>query len=234
MVKRMALLWKLPFLLLAASLVAVSIVPHGLADQIIDTGEGSSHYELLLIQDGTISANLEGVPLGEILQQIKNQSTIWYRGNEPLLEQKISVRFKDLPVEDGVKRILAPFNYSLMFDANGGLEGVILLGKSHTDQDRAPQRTVISKRSSPPQPLESDTIKGSFETVPTSSSTENPRTRPVVRSIIGEIHSIEDRKVTLTVPRNSRVSLSPSSPEGGRHPMSLGISQHMTNPMIGQ
>jgi hypothetical protein len=234
MVKRMALLWKLAFPLLAAYLLVVNIVPHALADKIIDTDEERSHQELLLIQHGTISANLEGVPLGEILRQLRDQSTIWYRGNEPLLEQKVSVRFKDLPLEDGVKRILAPFNYSLMFDANGGLSGMILLGRSHTDRDMAIQTTVTSKRSSPPKILNRDTMKGSFDTIRTSSSPENPRAKPVVRSIIGEIHSIEDRKVKPMVPRNSMGSLSSSSPNCGRPPISLGISHHMINPMTGQ
>jgi len=234
MVKKMALVWKLPFLLLAAYLAVVGIVPHALADQGIDSVGGSSHQELLLIQDGTISANLEGVPLGEILQQIKDQSSIWYRVNESLLEQKISVRFEDLPVEDGVKRILAPFNYSLMFDANGGLSGMILLGRSHTDRDMAIQTTVTSKRSSPPKILDSDTMKGSFDTIRTSSSPETSRAKPVVRSIIGEFHSIENRKVKPPVPRNSRGSLSPSSPDGGKPPITLGISHHMTSPMTGQ
>jgi len=218
----MAPVWKLAFVLLAAYFVVVSIGSRALADQGSDSGEGRFHQELLLIQADTISANLEGVPLGEILEQIKMQANICYRGNEPLLEQKVSVRFKYLPVEDGVKRILAPFNYSLVFDDNGGLAGVILLGKSQAHPDVARQTTVPSGRSSPAQRL---------DTARTFSSPQHPGAKPLVRSIIGVFHPLENRTVKPPLPRSIQGSLSPSSPDGGKPSIALGVSHHMTDRM---
>jgi hypothetical protein len=200
----------------------------------INSERGISHQELILIQDSAISANLEGVSLGEILQQIKTQTSICYRGTESLFKQKVSVQFRDLPLEDGVKRILAPFNYSLMFDADGGLAGMILLGRSYRDQDRAMQTTAITKRSSPQQPLEKETTKGSLEAVRTSSSPENPTAKFVIRHIIGEFHSLEKGAIQPLAPRDSQGSLSSSSPDRGKPSTSLGISRHMTNPMTDQ
>ena len=110
--------------------------------------EISSHDEKLLIKNNIVSAKLENIPLGKILRQIEEQSNVWFKGDESLLNEKVSVQFKDLSLEDGLKRILISFNYSLIFDTKRNLAGLIILGKSKPGQDMVRGRTISAKKGS--------------------------------------------------------------------------------------
>ena len=65
----------------------------------------------------------------EVARDIEKQSGVWFRGDETLFQEKISVTFNDLPLEEGLKRILANLNYSLMFDAKNKVAGVMVMGE---------------------------------------------------------------------------------------------------------
>ena len=84
----------------------------------------------LSIEGDTLSVNLKAIPLKDILEKLEKEKGIWCRGDESVLGERISVQFTGLSLEGGMKRILASMNYSLLFDKESRLIGVIVVGKS--------------------------------------------------------------------------------------------------------
>jgi hypothetical protein len=85
--------------------------------------------EAVSVKDGLLSVNLKENSLLEVARDIEKQSGVWFRGDETLFQEKISVTFNDLPLEEGLKRILTNMNYSLMFDAKNKVAGVMVMGE---------------------------------------------------------------------------------------------------------
>lgn len=83
----------------------------------------------LKIKGQALSVNLKEIPLKFILEKLKRERGIWFQGDESLFEEEITVQFKDLTFQDGLKSILSPMNYSLVFGPNERLEGVFIIGK---------------------------------------------------------------------------------------------------------
>jgi type II secretory pathway component GspD/PulD (secretin) len=94
---------------------------------LVAAGEESS---TLIFQGATFSANLEEVSLESVFDKILKETGIWFRVPESDLEEKISVRFKNLPVQEGLRRILRTMNYSLLFDQDNKLIGAFVFGRS--------------------------------------------------------------------------------------------------------
>ena len=85
--------------------------------------------EAVSVKDGLLSVNLKDNSLLEVARDIESQSGVWFRGDETLFQEKISVTFNDLPLEEGLKRILTNLNYSLMFDNKNKVAGVMVMGE---------------------------------------------------------------------------------------------------------
>jgi hypothetical protein len=85
--------------------------------------------EAVSVKDGLLSVNLKDNSLLEVARDIEKQSGVWFRGDETLFQEKISVTFNDLPLEEGLKRILTNVNYSLMFDNKNKVAGVMVMGE---------------------------------------------------------------------------------------------------------
>jgi len=99
-------------------------------------------HDGVLIKHSRISADLKDIPLMELFIRIQEQCNVWFKCNESLLDEKVSVRFKDLALEDGIKRILSSMNHVFIYDENGKLAGVMILGKSITGMDMAKNRQL--------------------------------------------------------------------------------------------
>jgi len=107
----------------------------------------------LEFKDQNLSADIEETPLKAIIEKIKKQKGIWFKGKESLLTEKVSVRFKDLPIQDGLKQILSTLNYSLIFDKQNSLIGVIVLEKSKGVKKRGKVKTVAPPKPVPEKPV---------------------------------------------------------------------------------
>ena len=83
----------------------------------------------IVFNDQTMSADLENVTLRQILEKIKSEKGMWFTGNEPVLEERVSVQFKNSPMQEALQRILFDINHVLFFDNDEKLVGVIILGK---------------------------------------------------------------------------------------------------------
>jgi hypothetical protein len=83
----------------------------------------------LVFKEETLSANLDEVPLKEVLEKISREKGIWIKWKGSVLEGKVSLQFRDLYLQDGLRRILAQCNHSLVFNRAGRLIGLYIIGK---------------------------------------------------------------------------------------------------------
>ncbi|OQX10860.1 MAG: hypothetical protein BWK80_45330 [Desulfobacteraceae bacterium IS3] len=77
-----------------------------------------------------LSADIQNAPLKEVTEKIGKEKGIWFKGEESLFEEKVSVRFTDIPLEQGLKRILGNLNHSIVFDKNSNVQGILIVGTS--------------------------------------------------------------------------------------------------------
>ena len=82
----------------------------------------------------TVSANIREAPLKAVIKKIKSEKGVWFlnwfKGSEFLFDEKVLLRFKNIPVGDAMQRIFSGINHALIFDSQHSIEGVFLFGKS--------------------------------------------------------------------------------------------------------
>jgi hypothetical protein len=102
-----------------------------------------------------VTADIEEAPLRAVIEEIKRQVhgiwfKIWLGGSKTSLNERISVKFKDLSIRDGMERVFSAMNYSLVFDTHHNLIGIFILGKPARARGRRteiPRRKVLRKKS---------------------------------------------------------------------------------------
>jgi hypothetical protein len=101
------------------------------------------------IKDKALSVNLKDVPLRSVVDSLKEKGNISFTADQALLDEKVSVQFKGLSLEDGIKRILSQMNYVLIFGKEGQVSGVRVLGKksavSGSDRSAPVQQTSVQE-----------------------------------------------------------------------------------------
>jgi hypothetical protein len=121
------------------------------------------------VRGEVLSARVEDSPLKAVAEQIERKTGIWFKSGGPMPEEKISVDFEGLPLEDGLEKILSKMNYSLVFDDEDEIVGVFLFRSLDARQKQiinranaraqtrlAPRRPVRRRRTIPvrrPQPF---------------------------------------------------------------------------------
>jgi hypothetical protein len=128
---------------------------------------------VLKFQDRILSASLQGVPLRVILEELERQKGVWFKGADSLFDDEVTVQFTALTLEDGIKRILASKNYSLVFDRVGELAGVVVIGRVVSDVAAGEGKTFRVRRSissKPPRNHVNDV--GAFEETETLEVTK--------------------------------------------------------------
>ena len=124
----------------------------------------------LTFQGDVLSANLKAARLKEILGKLEREKGISWKGNPSLLEEKITLRFRDLSLNEGVKRILGSMNHCLIFDADERLVSVIIFGEK-TRGKVIPKGRILAqnKRTQQNQAVKAEKTSGvSSGTVPES------------------------------------------------------------------
>lgn len=162
-----------------------------------------------------MSADLQGVSLRLILERLKRKKGIWFKGDESALEESISVRFKDLPLHEGLRRILSNINHVLVFDQERGLVGLFVLGKKVPGR-RAPRDGGVGAEKSPPsQPFgEAAVSRDPFEVFPDSDHSGNPRIGLKDRTFGKNSSPLEDRDTQSGGKSSPDMSSGPESPFG--------------------
>jgi len=94
----------------------------------------------------TLSAEIREAPIRTVIEKFKEEKGIWFKlwfkEKELLLDEKVSVQFKSLPVQEGLGRIFSGMNHSLIFDKHNRLIGVFLFGKYDNERSRGRRRIV--------------------------------------------------------------------------------------------
>jgi len=93
-----------------------------------------------------LSAKLHETPLKLVLERLKEKKGIWFNWDESLQEQKVSIRFEDLPLEVGVKRILHNFNHCLVFDQDKKLVRILILDEKRSIEPQTRKPGVIQTK----------------------------------------------------------------------------------------
>ncbi len=161
----------------------------------------------LIFKGETLSANLKEVPLKTVLEKISREKGVWVEGKESVLEKKVSLEFRELSLTDGLKRILAPMNYSLVFDLERDLVGIIIIDKGKPDYSMSKGRAVPTRR-----PISSLTrkdqanINGSFKVIGNISPLGHP-----VKPTAEELESL--KVIKNSPPPGGPVKVSPEELE---------------------
>jgi hypothetical protein len=86
------------------------------------------------INDYRISANLKDVRLAVIRKILKKEKGIEILSPTVLLDEKITVAFTDVSIEEGLRRLLASFNYSLIFNEDKKITGAMIIDSVDKNQ----------------------------------------------------------------------------------------------------
>jgi hypothetical protein len=185
----------------------------------------SAWPDSVTIKNGRMSADLKEAPLAGVTKDIEKQSGISFKGDESFLEEKISVSFKDLSVEEGIRRMLANMNYSLMFDNQGEVSEVMIMSEKTGAGALQPQ--VRPASAVPPSPTErrpvvrrprtsSPLVPGGTRTPAVRPQTTPPRTSP--QRAAPAVPAASRAAEEANLPEAFRGIENPPSPEEGPLP----------------
>ena len=85
----------------------------------------------LYFEKSTTTAFLEEEPLKNVFDKFQKETGIWIRAPKSLLDERISVQFENLSIQQGLKRILRGMNYSFLIDQDNNLLGAFVFTKAH-------------------------------------------------------------------------------------------------------
>ena len=199
-----------------------------------------------------MSAELQGVSLRMVLEKLKRERGIWFTGDESALEENISVQFDDLPLDEGLRRILSNINHALVFDRGRGLVGLFILGKKDPGRGAPRDAGVITGKSPASQPVEEATVsKDPFGVFPDASPPGNPKTKSTDTTTGVNLRFSRDPRTEITDksavkrspstgnPFTQKISPSPENPFGenahptSRNPFDDNITSPFENPFSG-
>ena len=89
-------------------------------------GETNTKNEISYAQEH-LTAHVVEVSLEEVLSAVAKEAKLEFVLNESIAAKKVSVWFDKLSLEQGLKKIVRPFSYSMIFGLSGQLQKVIIL-----------------------------------------------------------------------------------------------------------
>ncbi len=81
------------------------------------------------IEGSLISVQVKEIMLDELVKEIKKRTGIEFDISESLLESEVSVNFKELTLLEGLKKVLYPLNYAIIYSPDDEISRVIVLDK---------------------------------------------------------------------------------------------------------
>ncbi|HID29637.1 MAG TPA: hypothetical protein EYP19_06475 [Desulfobacterales bacterium] len=110
-----------------------------------EASNARSRYEILYTQK-QLGANVVDAFLGEVLLAVAKEAEVTFSFDEAVAARKVSVRFDKLSLEEGIKKIIHPFSYSMVFAASGQLEKVTILKSGLRSAEEPISEAERSKR----------------------------------------------------------------------------------------
>jgi hypothetical protein len=201
-------------LIIYCSIFMLAIVILFPVDEVAHSDDRSPQRGGMIIKDGRLSVEYNHVPIGEILDELKDLNNTWFKGDRSLLDEKITIRFEDLSLDEGMKRILDFANYILVYHTGDTLSGVILFNKSDTKEQKI---TKIH-----PRLTESSSEKA-------LSLSKNSGGRPVVQEHIPEIRSVKESNLTRINHVGIKTDITTVDNVKVKTKDALGASRNMSN-----
>jgi hypothetical protein len=101
-------------------------------------------------KEGRLGVTAERVPLAQILQAVARRTGVEIRGLEGL-QEKVSVHFANLPLREGLQKLLTPVNYFLLEKTapRGGTQSTLVLVSGR--QATPPSEMVASEEGAKPE-----------------------------------------------------------------------------------
>jgi hypothetical protein len=93
------------------------------------TSPASAREAAIRFDGRKMSADIEKVPLREVLEEVKRQKKFVVKGDPSILELEVTASFSDLSFQEGLKKILGRINYLLLFGKNNEPCGVIVVDR---------------------------------------------------------------------------------------------------------
>ena len=126
--------------------------------------------ENVKIKGDLISIQVEGIRLGKLLNVIEEKTGIEFDLDKSLMDNEISVDFKELSVLEGIKKAICPLNYAIVYDPNDVVIKVIIRDQSNASSPMV----VFNERSNgfPPGSYTGPPIEGAF--IEGESNTHRP------------------------------------------------------------
>jgi hypothetical protein len=126
----------------------------------------------LTVQGDSISAQIAQVPLGAVLTELARQMDLTIYVTQSSAERNISVKFKALPLSEGIKQLLEGQNYMLMTAPILGADGkpngsrvaqirVLSQGEAYTTITGRPATEQASKEDDAQAQLKRDALEAS-------------------------------------------------------------------------
>ena len=146
----------------------LAIIAAFLSLLLIGPGPAMAEDLSITFEEETFSAHVEESPLKVVTEKIESETGIWFKAGQALLQERVSVAFDGLPLEEGLERILSKMSYSLVFDDDDEVVGVFLfrglderqkqvIRRAQARTRRITPRTVPRRRTIPtrrrPQPF---------------------------------------------------------------------------------
>ena len=128
----------------------------------------TSAFANVKVEGDRISVDAKGIALGEIVKEIKNSTGIEFELSKTLMEKKISVGFKELSLPEGLKKIIDPLNYAVVYDPGGMISKVIII-----DTNEDSKMTAYAKKVDESFPDSQDVSTSKVEPDNDVSSAEN-------------------------------------------------------------
>jgi hypothetical protein len=148
------------------------------------------------VENGLMAAELDSVALKTVLENIKTINGLEYQGEEDVLNEKITMSFDSLSIEEGLMRILSKFNCTMKYDSDGMPISVYIFGKGDNkagDKRAARDGGSSQIRESRVQQIENRGI----------STSKNKETHQFKMSTIGPVVPVEITKASVSDNSNS-------------------------------
>jgi len=188
----------------------------------------------LKIDNRRITAGLKDARLVEILEILEKEKGIQVISPVALLDEKITVAFTDLSIEKGLRRILASFNYSLIFNEKEEVTGAMIFDSVDKSQHlmqrqfRKPERRVENEETRFER--ENTGNHGAFQIVPNSFPPENQFAEPI-DMIISKNSPPPEQTIVLSVDTAVIKNVSaPGKPKPGINIRTMAVKKNCPPP----
>jgi len=147
---------------------------------------------------GQLSVNLKDAPLEKVLEEIMSQSgaKIWLTDS---IDTKVTIEYNNVPIGEGIRRILRDKNYAFMYDPKEPKEGEISIVKKNKAKEifSHPVKKSLENEKKRNKKKKDKDPSDSFEMLmKTAIEHENPEDRIDALISLGEI---KDKKALTTI-----------------------------------